>query len=461
MFRRQWWARWLAAAVLAVAGVALVHGRGVGGAARAETRARGGLRQLGFVATGDASTRFEGDHALAWALERSRPGAAGLALARGEGAALRWRVGFSGGGEAVVSADGRLWSVRRPVPTDPGADLFPQQAKEVFSRTLAVVVQRPEAWRWERSQAWREAGHTWYRARYVETGGSFPAGWRRELEIEMAGSTPVAISKRVHPLGTDLGVTMGRIAELRRLRSAALVGFAVVAIAMVLAFIEALAYHEPLAIARGVGVGGGVALCGHLAGQPVETLAVTAVVSGAAVALLPTWAFLPRSRLAFGAPAGVLLAAGAMLAPYLVNGMGGWLPRTPALPAVASVAVLIATAWFPALAEEPVLRGAIPGLLGPVVGWWGGTFAGACLGALLHPLPGVPLAASLGVELLIQSGLIVVARAAGVGAAVIARGTLASLVLRPAFPAGLELDAAALAAVAVGVVLILVRKENE
>jgi len=461
MFRQGWWTRWLAAGVIALAAVALALGRGVGGAARAETLARGALRQLGYVAAGDPTVQLEGNHALAWALERSRPGPAGTDLAQGEGGALRWRVTFAGGGEAVVAVDGVLLSVRRPAPTNPGPDLYPTAAKELFDRTLAAVVQQPSAWRWEHSQTWREAGHTWHRARYLDAGNIVPSGWRRELEMELAGSTPITVRHRVHPLGTDLGVVMGRIAELKELRLAGLVGVAILAVGMLLAGVEAMAYHEPLRVARGVLVGALAAGCGWLAGEPAEVLAVQGLVTAGVVALLPTWAFLPRSRLAWGAPAGIALAAIALVGPMLVNGFGGWMPSTPALPDDLSPAHLLGAAWFPALAEEPLLRGAFPGLLGPVLGWWGAAIAGACLGALFHPLPSVPLVAAIGVELVIQLGLVAVARVAGVGGAVVARATLGSIVYRLAYPAGVAWDAVAFGVVALGALLILLRRERE
>ena len=461
MLLQRWWMRWLGAVVLLLCGLMLVRGRGVGGADRAATRAREALDRLGFVAVGDAVVRLDGDHALAWALERSRPGPAGTALARSDGGALRWRVTFGGGGEGVVTVDGTLWSVRRPAPTNPGGDLFPAQAKELVERVRASLVDRPLEWQWVRSQTWREAGHTWHRARFVETAKTLPAGWRRELEVEIAGSTPIGVRRWVHPLGTDLGVAMGRIAELSELRLAGVVGLAILAIAMLLAGIEALAYHEPLAIGRGLAVGLLVTGCGHLAGQPLEASGLQGVVTFGAVALLPTWAFLPRSRPLLGPPVGLLLAVVAMAAPIVVNGMGGWLPRTPALPEVAAPVFLLASAWLPALAEEPLLRGAVPGMLGPVLGWWGGAIAGACLGALFHPLPGVPLVASLAVELVLQLGLVAVARVAGVGAAIMARGTAAGVVQRLAFPVGSACDGVAMAGVVAGAMLMLLRRERE
>jgi hypothetical protein len=374
---------------------------------------------------------------------------------------VRWRVSFAGGGEGVVTTGGTLWSIRRPVPTDPGADLYPAQARALTERVLAGFVPRPGEWRRERSQTWREGGVTWYRTRFVETAATLPAGWRHELEVDVAGSTPIAVRTRVHPLGTDLGVAMGRIAELAALRQVGIVGVAILVLAMLLAGVEALAYHEPVAIARGIAAGVAVAGCATLAGQTPEAGALQGVVTAVAVALLPTWASLVRSRPSWGPAAGLAFALAALAAPALVAGVGGWLPRTPALPEAVAPLFLIASAWLPAIAEEPLLRGAVPGLLGPVLGWWGGALAGACLGALLHPLPAVPLAASLAVELGVQLGLVAVARVAGVGGAVMARGVLGSVVLRSAFPAGPAFDAAALAGVGLGVAMILLRRERE
>ncbi len=98
---------------------------GIGGEQGAVAAGRAALRGLGFDPVGDPEAALEVDQPLAWAVERSRPGRAGVALARGETGAVRWRVRFPGGGEAVVAVGGQLLSVRRPVPAAPGPDLFP------------------------------------------------------------------------------------------------------------------------------------------------------------------------------------------------------------------------------------------------------------------------------------------------------------------------------------------------
>ncbi len=98
---------------------------------------------------------------------------------------------------------------------------------------------------------------------------------------------------------------------------------------------------------------------------------------------------------------------------------------------------------------------------GAALGRCGGAIKGACLSALSHPLPSVPLVAAIGVELVVQLGLVVVARVAGVGGAVLARATATSIVYRFAYPAGAAWDGAALAAVALGALLIVLRRERE
>jgi hypothetical protein len=111
--------------------------------------------------------------------------------------------------------------------------------------------------------------------------------------------------------------------------------------------------------------------------------------------------------------------------------------------------------------EEPLLRGALPALVAPVAGWWGAALLAAPVGALLHPLPSVPLLASLALEVALQAGLAVVARFAGVGGAVLARGTYEALIRRASFPVGTDCDRVALIGVAIGTVLLLWPRRRE
>ena len=95
------------------------------------------------------------------------------------------------------------------------------------------------------------------------------------------------------------------------------------------------------------------------------------------------------------------------------------------------------------------------------MGWWGAALLAAPVGLLLHPLPTVPLAASLALELVLQVGLAVVARFAGVGGAVLARGTCDALVRRASFPVGSDWDWVALIGVILGAVLLLWPRRRE
>jgi len=449
------------AAAAAAAALTMVRGRGVGGEARAVSAAGAAMSRLGYHPIGEPTATFEGDQELAWALERARPGEDGVELARGEGGALRWRVVFPGGGETQITVDGLVWSLRRPVPTAPGPDLFPSLARARVEAAVAQAVPDPGAWRLVRAQSWREGGHTWERAWFVGGAGPLPSGWRRELELEMAGSTVVSWRRLVHPLGTDLGVVTGRMAELRTLRRPAMIGLAVLVVGVLVAGAEAVAYRESLAPLRGIAYGALVLAAGSLASDALTAAPVQAVVLATVVALLPAWTDLPPSRLRVGPAAGVALAGLTLAGHAVILGAGGWVPVTSPVPADMRPERLLAEAWLPALVEEPMLRGALPALAAPVVGWWGAALLAAPVGALLHPLPAVPLLSAIALELVLQAGLAVIARHAGVGGAVLARGTCEALVRRASFPVGPEWDRIALLGVAVGVVLLLWPRRRE
>ena len=461
MLRLSYALRVAVAVAVAIVAVAMVRGRGVGGEARATSVARAGMERLGYQPVGDPSAVFEGDQELAWALERARPGPRGVSLARGEGGALRWRVVFPGGGEVQVTVDGLVWSLRRPVPSAPGPDLFPSLARARVEAAVAAAVADPAEWHLVRAQSWREGGHTWERAWYVGGAGPLPSGWRRELELEMAGSTVVSWRRSVHPLGTDLGVVTGRMAELRTLRRPAMLGLAILVIGVLVAGAEAVAYRESLAPVRGIAYGLVTAFAGSFAADTLTSAPVQGVVLALVVAVLPVWTELPTSRLHLGAAAGVALAGVTIAGRAIILGTGGWAPVTSPVPADMSAGRLLAESWAPALVEEPLLRGALPALAAPVVGWWGAALLAAPIGALLHPVPSVPVLASIGLELVLQAGLAAVARYAGIGGAVLARGTCEALVRRASFPAGTEWDRFALLGVAVGTVLLLWPRRRE
>ena len=461
MFRVRYALQVLLAAASLVAAMALVKSRGVPGGVQAGALARAAFARLGYEPLGEPTATFEGDQELAWALEHARPGPAGVKLARGQGGAVRWRVMFPGGGEAQVTVDGVIWSLRRPVPSDPGPALFPSMARSRVEAAVAEAIPDPSAWGLVRAQSWREGGHIWQRGWYVGGAGELPSGWRRELELEMVGSTVVSWRRTVHPLGTDLGVVTGRMAELQLLRRPALLGLGILVIGVFVAAAESVAYRESTAISRGAAYGLVTAVAGSFASETLVAAPIQGVVAAVVIALLPVWTELPLTRLRFGPAAGVALAAVTLAGRAYTLGAGGWTPVTPPVPGDIGPIRLLADSWAPALVEEPLLRGALPALAAPIVGWWGAALLAAPVGALLHPLPTVPLAASFALELVLQVGLAVVARFAGVGGAVLARGTCETLVRRASFPVGSDWDQMALIGVIFGAVLLLWPRRRE
>lgn len=454
--------RRLLIALVGVASLALVWAvtarQGRQGGRPAESRARQALAAVGFEPTGGAVVTPEGEHERVWALERARPGPAGRALGGGEGGALRWRVVFQGGGQAELTEAGLLWSLRRPLPTDPGPRLYRPVAGSHLDEALGRLVPDPGAWRLEEVETWEEEGTSWYRGRFLGGTGSLPSGWRREAEVEVAGSTVVGFSRHVQPLGIDLGVVEGRARELELLRTPALVGLGLVVVGMLVTGVTSVVTHRPVAWLAGAAFGTAACVAGAAAGLGVESWAGQALAVGALMALLPVELRGSVGACGWGAWAGAVGAVLAVGGRALVAGAGGFVPFSPSLPADPAPWVLLAGSWLPALVEEPVLRGALPALARPLLGWWGAALLAVPVGVLLHPLPAVPLFAALALEAVTQLVLVGVAWRGGVVGAVAARGVLESLLRRPGFPAGWPLDLAALAGLFVGVACLVSRQ---
>jgi hypothetical protein len=437
------------ALLLLGAGLAFVRRDGVPEPARAVAAARDAFARLGVTPVGDPSVTFEVDQRLAWALERARPGPTGVGLARGQAGAMRWRVVFPGGGEAQVAVDGFVWSLRRPLPTAIGPDLFPTAARGVIERTAGAILRGADGWRLVRTRAWNEGGRIWQRGVFYAGSGPLPPGWRRELEVELAGSTLVSFRHAVQPLGTDLGVVSARVLELEVLGRPALLGLGVILIGVFVSLAEGAAFRETVAVLLGSAAGLATLVLGLAEGSPALAGAQALVVA-LVVALSPTWTDVPRGDPRWGVLLGVALALGVQLGRVVILGTGGWTPLTPPSPADPAAVHLMARPWLTALVEEPLLRGALPAMATPVLGWWGASLIAAPIGAMLHPLPSVPLLASIGVALVFQLGLAGVARVSGVTGAILARGACEALLWRAAFPVGFDWDAAALVGVVIG-----------
>lgn len=419
-------------------------GRGIGGREVAGRTVRRALTRLGFEPLGAPETELESDQAVAWALARV---SLGNEFIDGEGAALLWRVRFPGGGEGAATVSGDVWALRRPLPSDPGATVYPATVQRVMRGQLAAVFPDAEQWQWVAGQSWREEGVTWYRARFLLPATGLPSGWQRYIEAEMAGSSVVSLHRRTEPLCSDVGVVMGRIAELELLRSVGVLGLGLVLVGVALAGAEQVALHRRVRWLTGVAAGGLAWVAGTLGGWSTWECGFGAVMAGAVIGLLPAPPpVLPGPRLV-AAPAGVLVGVGLLALPAVVEQLGGWLPPRSPLLTEGGLAMLAGRMWFPALTEEPMLRYALPRLLAPLAGWWGGAMVGAALGCLLHPVPAVPLLASLAAEFGLNLGMAVVARWGGLTAAILARGVCEGLLRRPGLPAGGVGDAAVMATV--------------
>jgi hypothetical protein len=441
----------LTAVLVVIAAVTLVRGRGVPGHDEAIVESRAVLSGLGFTPRTEGSAVLESDQLVTWALERSSR-ERGRDLAWGEGGAVRWRTTFADGGEAVVTPLGTLWSAHRPVPTAPGRDLFPAVAQLRLEAALSQLVSDPASWHAIRRQSWREGGHTWHRARFEGGAGPLPQGWRREIDVEMVGTTVFGFRRRLQPLGTPMGIVTGRVRELDVLRVPAFVGLVILLVAVLVSGAGGWAYSFRLSPFAAGAVGALVAGFSFLVGVPPYVLALLALSAAAAVWVAPLWASPCVAHPRWGPAAGVAVAIIALQAPAVVTSLGGWIPSTAAVATHSSPFHLVGAAALPALVEEPLLRGALPGLLAPLVGWWGAALAGAGLGSLLHGVPTVPLVVTILVGFVLQMSMVLVARAAGVTAAVLARGVCEVLLRRPSYPVGESWDTAAL--VVVGLALL-------
>lgn len=368
---------------------------------------------MGFDPGPAGATVYHARQGLLWAWE--------LAARRSDAGPLGpvATVHFLGGGEVGLQGD-NVVRFRRPLPTDPGAAIPPALLAEQLPLKLAPLVPEVAGFTWQRLAFRQEAGMTWHRANLVRSGGTLPAGWQEELEVEVAGSTVIAMSRRLVPDPDPMGVVLGRTAELARARWLALLAAGMGVLGLFVATAEAfwfrlrLPWLESLffsalcfALGRGAGHSTGVSLF-----WAVVVLLSALVLGGMGVSG-------SRGGRLY-ATAGLALAGSSLLWPKVVLAAGGWLPRTGAVVTEAWW-VVAAEAAFRALGEEPLLRGGIPWLLRSFLGRSAGAVLAAGVGSLLHPLPAVPLPYGILGEFLGQGALGWLAYRQGWGSAVGAR----------------------------------------
>lgn len=383
-------------------------------------------RTMGFDPGPAGKIEYQARQGLLWAWELATKDTDGKPL---EPVAT---VHFLGGGEVGLQGE-KLVRFRRPLPTDPGPAISPTLLPEQLSPKLQPIVDEVNSFAWQRLASRQEAGVTWHRAHLVRR---LPRGWQEELEVEIAGSTVIAVSRRLVPDPDPVGVVLGRVAELSRARWLAFATAGLSVLGLFLATTEAFWFrlHLPW-LTSGLLALGAFAL-GRLAGHALGVslfwaLAVffTALVVGG----LGTPA---SGRGRFFATVGLALAAWSLLWPELARFAGGWLPKTGTV-LTEAFWLVAAEAAFRALGEESLLRGGIPWLVRSFLGPSAAYLLAAGVGSLLHPLPAVPLPMAVIGDLAGQSALGWLAFRHGLASAVGARAVWELLRLgyfAPQFP---------------------------
>ncbi|MCX7895483.1 MAG: hypothetical protein N2447_05975, partial [Thermoanaerobaculum sp.] len=231
---------------------------------------------------------------------------------------------------------------------------------------------------------------TWHRLHLLARSPHFPEGWREELEVEVVGSTILAATRRLIPDSDPMGVVFGRAAELRRVRWLVYAALAMGLGGLFVTLVEAFYVHQRLPWRRGFllgssGWGLGLAV-GH---SSLLSLfwAVAAFLSFLTVQGLGSLAARLDGRSVL---LGVLVGAWSLLWPEVVVGLGGWVPST-GLVLTEPWPKVVGESGFRALAQELLLRGAIPFLLQPFLGMPATVLLAATAGGLLDPRPAVPL----------------------------------------------------------------------
>ena len=418
----------VAVALAAVAGWLAVRGgsREVLDRTAASIRARQVLADLGTEVAHEPTVRLRAQQLLAWAWERA-------AMERGEKSTLPIlvAVSFREGGE-VGFRGAQVVELRRPLPLDPGGNLPPYALEPHLRRALSGIVDDLEGFSLANVAFREEGGLRWQRARFFR---QLAGGWGEELVVEVAGSAVVALRRNLIPEASDMGVVVGRASELHRARWFALVAMGLAMAGLVVSTLEGFYVRLRLPWGRAVFLGLLVFLLGTRLGHGRLTAAFWAGALALSVLTLGGEGTTPSGQLAAGVPLGVFLMAWTILWPELAEGLGGWLPRGGEIGA--SPEQVLGEAAFRALGEEPFLRGAGPWLLTPFLGVWGAQGFAAFCGALLHPLPAVPLPLALVGEYVAQGTLGWLAVRRGWLAAVGARGLWELLRMgffAPAFP---------------------------
>lgn len=394
-----------------------------------EAQARDALLRVGFSPSGEAHVAVRFPRFLAWAWER-----AAFERAHHERLPPLVTVSFAQGGEVTLRG-GRVVELRRPLPARPGPTVPVTGLETVLRAQLARLVEEEGGFSLTRISARQEPGLVWQRGHFVRP---LAGGWQEELVVELAGSSLVAFRLRLLPEASDLGLVMGRVAELVLARRLVYFLLGLSLVGLFLGCLEAIHARLRLPWIGALATAAAVFALATATGHSRSYAAFWAWASG--VSLLQASGTTPEKAKGVALPwlTGILLACGSLSWPQLAARWGGWVPTTGNVLTESGLEVA-GEAFLRAVAEEPLLRWGLPLLLSPFLGSWAAFGLAAAFGSLLHPLPAVPLPLGMVGEAAGQGVLGALAYRWGMPAALAARAVWELLRLgffAPSFPWG-------------------------
>ncbi|MGQ9752113.1 MAG: hypothetical protein ACUVRE_05655 [Thermoanaerobaculaceae bacterium] len=395
-----------------------------------QSLAKAALSAVDFVPAGEVRTSLRYQRILVWAWERAC-----------------WEAGRASGlfPSVVISWDDhaevvlRGWEVvelRRPIEGNPGPHLPTVLLEDHIRHQLQPIFPELASFSLQRLVSRTLEGVVWQRAYFARSGPPLPKGWREELMVELSGSTVALVKRTLVPEPSDMGVVMGRWAELSRITWLAFFAVGLVVAGLGLAALERLYFRLHLPWFSAVFLGLAVWFLGRELSHNRALILFWALGSGLSLLLARNQAGGKPSPWPWCLVLGVVLACWSLAWWELVVLFGGWAPRFGYILG-GDWAQTLGEAVFRALSEEPVFRGGLLWLVSPFLGRGGAGFVAAFLGSLLHLLPAVPQPSAFLGELVAQMGLSFSAWRWGWFAAVLIRVTWETLrlgVAAPLFP---------------------------
>lgn len=393
-----------------------------------QSLATAALRAVNFVPTGPVRTSLKYQRVLVWAWERA-------CWETGMSSGLFPLVVVSWGDHAeVVLRGSEVVELRRLIEGNPGPDLPAVLLEDHIRHQLQPILPKLSSFALQRLAARTLEGVVWQRAYFARSGPPLPTGWQEELLVELSGSTVAFMKRTLIPEPSDVGVVMGRLAELRRVSWLAFFALGLVVAGLALAALEGLYFRLHLPWFSAVLLGVAVWFLGRELGHNRALILFWAL--GSSLSLLLARDQAGEKPWPWGLVLGVLLVCWSLAWRELVMLLGGWTPTFGHILG-GDWAQTVGEAAFRALAEEPILRGGLLWLASPFLGREGAGLVAAFVGSLLHLLPAVPQPLAFLGELVAQMGLSRLAWRWGWFSAVTARVTWEVLrlgVAAPLFP---------------------------